>query len=117
MRKFKLSLLVFVMLFTFASTAFADQRESTGTYTHSGGNLQVNYYAYDSHVSGYLSVYIYKETANGDVLINSFYEEGGRPGHDTHQGTWYLGNQPAGTYKYFAFVPSDWMGPSIGFSS
>ncbi|MBJ6361229.1 hypothetical protein ACFOQM_07985 [Paenibacillus sp. GCM10012307] len=116
MKKLNFILLVMVMLFTFTGTAFANQRVTTGTYTHSGGNLQVNYFAYDSHVHGFLTVNIYKVTASGDVFITSFNEEGGRPGHDIHQGSWSLGNQPAGTYKYVATVPDAWMGPSIWFS-
>lgn len=115
MKKMKVVLLVFVMLLVFASTAFADQQ--TGTYIHQGGKLTAHYAAYDSHIGGYMSIYIYRVTTSGEVLIDSFSEEGGRPGHDIHQGARDLGNQPAGTYKYVAVAPSGWMGPSVWFSS
>lgn len=105
-----------VMLFTFATTAFASQRESSGTYTHSGGELRVHYQFNDSHVHGFLRVEVYRVTASGEAFVSSFWEEGGRPGHDIHNGSWSLGTQPAGTYKYVATVPNAWMGPAIWFN-
>ncbi|MEK8126448.1 hypothetical protein WMW72_00815 [Paenibacillus filicis] len=46
-----------------------------------------------------------------------FSKEGGRPDSGVQNGTWYLGNQPAGAYKYVATVPENWMGPSIWFTA
>ncbi|WP_053377001.1 hypothetical protein [Paenibacillus sp. FJAT-27812] len=115
MKKMGLSFIVLVMLLAFASSASAANRVETGTYSHGGGNLYVYYSAYDSHVSGYLNITIYRVTSSGDVFITSYSEEGGRPGHDMHQGTLNLGNQPAGTYKFVASNPDSWMGPSVSF--
>ncbi|MFD0590777.1 hypothetical protein ACFQZE_22560 [Paenibacillus sp. GCM10027627] len=116
MKKLGLSLLALVMMLAFASsTVSASTYTQTGTYAHSGGNLYFDYQFYDSHVHGFFTISVYRVTASGDVHVGYFSEEGGRPNHDMHIGTKYLGNQPAGTYKYVATVPSAWMGPYINF--
>ncbi|REK74560.1 hypothetical protein [Paenibacillus paeoniae] len=114
-RKMGLGLMVIVMLLTFATSASASTtRTDSGTTTHSGGNLSLQYYAYDSHVHGWMYATVYRVTASGDVFVGSGSIEGGMPhGNGIRTGNLYLGNQPAGTYKYVITLPSAWMGPSI----
>ncbi|MBH5319248.1 hypothetical protein I6N90_15700 [Paenibacillus sp. GSMTC-2017] len=116
MKKVGLGLIAIIMMLSFATSASAATRESTGTFTHAGGTIWVDYSFYDSHVHGFLSVSVYRVTSSGDVFVGWFSREGGRPGHDMHNGTGYVASsQPAGTYKYVATVPDAWMGPSLSF--
>lgn len=115
MRKLSLGLMVLVMLLTFATSASASTtRTETGAVYHSGGNLALDFTAYDSHIAGWMYASVYRVTASGDVFVGYGSVEGGYP-YDSgmRTGTVYLGNQPAGTYKYVITLPGNWMGPSV----
>ncbi|WP_028594280.1 hypothetical protein [Paenibacillus assamensis] len=120
MKKVSFGLIAIIMLFVLATSAFAatasanSSRTDTGVTTHTGGNLALDYSAYDSRIHGYMYVSVYKVTSSGDVLIGSASVEGGRPTDSgIRSGTVYLGNQTAGSYKYVISIPSNWMGPSV----
>ncbi|MCR8843604.1 hypothetical protein NQ117_07890 [Paenibacillus sp. SC116] len=120
MKKASFGLIAIIMLLVFATSAFAatasasTTRTETGVTTHTGGNLALDYSAYDSRIHGWMYIEIYRVTSSGDVAINAASVEGGRPtDNGIRSGTVYSDNLPAGTYKYVITIPSNWMGPSV----
>ncbi|MBD8500887.1 hypothetical protein [Paenibacillus arenosi] len=121
MKKVSFGLIAIIMLFVLATSAFAatasanSQRTETGVTTHTGGNLALDFSAYDSRIHGFMHIHVYRVTTSGDVFVGGgFSIEGGRPtDNGIRSGTVDLGYQPAGTYKYVIIIPTNWMGPSV----
>jgi hypothetical protein len=111
MKKARLTMLILVLVFAFSAfsgTAFADREEITGTYTHKGGFLKVDYYFFHFRVNGYMKFEVFKETPNGDVPVTYFEAYITKEYEEVNYGTWYE-QLPAGEYKYKLSYPVEWV--------